>query len=156
MVGFALLGFSAILRAQKEQIKIEAKGSAKAIAKKVKDGAAKLDKYQATLDKFGGTERIYSDDWKVIIAFILPLYKPAEKVAQCQTIPKIKAKLEELEKEKGTTWAVFMAEELRKARADVQPVEETMENSDAVAAENDLENLDEDGDPSLYGATMAA
>ena len=64
--------------------------------------------------------------------------------------------MEELEKEKGTTWAVFMAEELRKARADVQPVEETMENSDAVTAENDLENLDEDRDPSLYGATMAA
>jgi hypothetical protein len=63
--------------------------------------------------------------------------------------------LEELEKEKEIIWAVFMVEELLKALVDLQLVEETMDNSDAVTTENELEHLDGDSDPSLYGATMA-
>jgi hypothetical protein len=43
-----------------------------------------------------------------------------------------------------------------KARAELQPVDETMDNSDAVDAEEDPKKLDESGEPSLYGATMAA
>ena len=64
--------------------------------------------------------------------------------------------MEELGKEKGTTWAVFVAEELLKARAELQPVDENIDNVDAVNAEEDPEKLDESGEPSLYGATMAA
>ena len=97
--------------------------------------------------------------WKAIIAFITPRYKADDTLKNYQTISKIKGKLDELEKEKGTTWAVFMAEELLKARADLRTrveSEDNLDNIDAIAAENELDNLDNDGDPSLYGPTMAA
>jgi hypothetical protein len=64
--------------------------------------------------------------------------------------------LEELEKEEGTIWALFIAEELLKTRANLQPVDKTIENSDAVAPDDDPEKLDKTGDPSLYGIAMAA
>jgi hypothetical protein len=155
-MGFALLGCNAILRAQKEQIKIEAQGNEVQRVKDKNKATAKLEKAQASLDKFTSNERMLGADWKAIIAYVLPRYKAAEKLAACQTIPKIQAKLKELENEKGTTWALFMAEELLKSRANLQPATETMENSVAVAHDEDLENLDDVGDPSLYGPTMAA
>ena len=98
-------------------------------------------------------------DWKVIIAFILPRYKADEALKNYQTIPKIKAKLDKFEKEKGNTWAVFMAEELLKARADMKirmELEDNLDNIDAVAGKKEHEDMDEDGDPSLYGPTMVA
>ena len=51
-MGFALFGLQAILRAQKEQLRLEAQGNAKARAKKIKDKTQKLDKAQAVLEKF--------------------------------------------------------------------------------------------------------
>jgi hypothetical protein len=51
-----------------------------------------------------------ANNWKRIIAFALPRYKAADPVPKFQPTPKIQAKLEELEKEKGITWTVFMAE----------------------------------------------
>ena len=79
-----------------------------------------------------------------------------------KTIPTIKAKLEELEKEKGTTWAVFMAVELLKARTEMQTCvesedvesEDILDDIDTVDTEKEHDDLDEDGDSSLYGPTM--
>ena len=50
------------------------------------------------------------------------------------------------EQEKGTTWALFMAEDILKSRANLQLADPG----------EDLENLDEEVDPSLCGATMEA
>ena len=77
-------------------------------------------------------------------------------VSAYQAIPKIWAKLEEIKKETGTTWALFVAEELLKSRATLQPVDKTIENTAAVAPDNDPENLDKDREPSLYGSTLEA
>jgi hypothetical protein len=155
-MGFSLLGPNAILRAQWEPIKIEVQGHAEQRAKELQKLASKLEKDQDALDKFGQAKNMLGGDWKAIIIFVLSRYKAAEKVSTCQTIPKIRAKLEDLEKEKETPWAVFMAEDLLKARAELQAVDETMDNSEAVNTKDDPENLDGDGDPSLYGATMAS
>jgi hypothetical protein len=69
---------------------------------------------------FTKNERMLGADWKAIIAYVLPWYKAAEKVSAYQTNPKIQAKLGELGKEKGTTWALFMAEEILKSQANLQ------------------------------------
>ena len=136
----------AMTGAQKEQMKIEVQGTEAQRLEDNEKASSKLEKAQATLDKFTSNEKVLGPDWKVIIAYILPQYKPAEKLAAYQTIPKIQAKLEELEKEKGTTWALFMAEDILKSRANLQLADPG----------KDLENLDEEVDPSLYGATMEA
>ena len=135
-----------IPRAQKGQIKIEAQGTEAQRLKDNEKASSKLEKAQATLDKFTSNEKMLGPDWKVIIAYILPRYKPAEKVAAYQTNPKIQAKLGEFGKEKGTTWALFMAEEILKSRANLQLAD----------PDEDPENLDEEVDPSLCGATLEA
>ena len=94
-----MLSSYAILRAQKEQLKIEAQGNeAQRLEDKEKE-SSKLKKAQTTLDKFTSNGKILGPDWKVIIAYNLPRYKLAEKLVAYQTNPKIQAKLEELEKE---------------------------------------------------------
>jgi hypothetical protein len=52
--------------------------------------------------------------------------------------------LEEIEKEKGTTWAIFMAKELLKSRANLKSADKTIDNSDAVDTKGDPKNLEED------------
>ena len=84
-------------------MRLEAEGTAAARAKKIKDAAEKLDKAQAVLDKFRRKEKMTALDWKVVIAFVLPCYKANEPVSKCQTIGKIKDKLQELEKAKEIT-----------------------------------------------------
>ena len=111
----------------------------------------KLEKAQAVLEKFRQQENMNAADWKTIIAVILPRYKADEAVSKCQTVVKIKDKLEELEKAKGKTWAAFMADELSKSRVELPPLEENMENIEADAAALDLEDQDGDGDASLTG-----
>ena len=61
-----------------------------------------------------------------------------------QTNPKIQAKLEELVKEKGITWALFMSEVILKSRANLQLAD----------PDEDPRNLDKEVDPILYSATM--
>ena len=77
----------------------------------------KLEKAQASLDKFTSNKKMLGGDWKAVIAYVLPRYKVAEKASAYQTNARIQAKLGELEKEKKPTWALFMAEELLKSRA---------------------------------------
>ena len=68
----------------------------------------------------------------------------------CQTIGKIKDKLEELEKAKEVTWDSFMEDELGKTRAAMPPLEETGDTA-ADDAELELEDLDDDGHSSIAG-----
>ena len=149
-LGFALLGSNAILRAQKEQLRLEAEGTAAVRAKKIKDATEKLDKAQAVLDKFRRKEKMTAPDWKVVIAFVLPRYKANEPVSKCQTIGKIKDKLQELEKAKEVTWDSFVEDELGKSRAAMPPLEETG-NTAADAAELELEDPDDNGHSSIVG-----
>ena len=107
------------------------------------------------LERFCRQEKINAANWKTIIAFVLPRYKPDEPVSKCQTIGKIKDKLEELEKAKGTTWAASMADKLIKLRAELPPVEENKKNSKADATALELEDQDGDGDASLGGTVDA-
>ena len=152
-LGFALLGSNAILRAQKEQLRLETKGTAATRAKKSKEAAEKMNKAQAVLDKFHRKEKMTAPDWKVVIAFVLPRYKANEPVSKCRTIEKIKDKLQELEKAKEVTWDAFMEDELGKSRAALPPLEETGNTAaDAAdAAELELEDPDDDGDSSIAG-----
>ena len=149
-LGFALLGSNAILRAQKEQLRLEAEGTAAVRAKKIKDATEKLGKAQAVLDKFRRKEKMTAPDWKVVIAFVLPRYKANEPVSKCQTIGKIKDKLQELEKAKEVTWDSFVEDELGKSRAAMPPLEETG-NTAADAAELELEDPDDNGHSSIVG-----
>ena len=57
-------------RAQKEQIKIEAQGTEAQRLKDNEKASSKLEKAQATLDKFNSNERILGLDWKAIIAYV--------------------------------------------------------------------------------------
>ena len=76
----------------------------------------RLAKAQTALDKFTRNKKMLGGDWKAVIAYVLPRYKVAEKASAYQTNARIQAKLGELEKEKKTTRALFMAEELLKSR----------------------------------------
>ena len=69
-MGFELLGCDAILRAQKEQMKLEAQGKEAQRLKDNEKASSKLEKAQATLDKFNSNERILGLDWKAIIAYV--------------------------------------------------------------------------------------
>ena len=59
---FALLGCNAILKAQREQVKIEALGNEAQRIKNNKKPTAKLEKGQASLDKFTSNKRMLGVD----------------------------------------------------------------------------------------------
>ena len=65
-----MLGCNVILRAQREQMKVEAKGTEAQRLKDNEKASSKLEKAQATLDKFTSNEKVLGPDWKVIIAYI--------------------------------------------------------------------------------------
>ena len=98
-------------------VEIRGRGYCPVRAKKIKDATEKLGKAQAVLDKFRRKEKMTAADWKVVIAFVLSRYKANEPVSKCQTIGKIKDKLQELEKAKEVTWDSFVEDELGKSRA---------------------------------------
>ena len=131
-------------------VEIRGRGYCRDQSKEDKDAVEKMDKAQAVLDKFRRKEKMTAPDWKVVIAFVLPRYKANEPVSKCQTIGKIKDKLQELEKAKEVTWDAFMEDELGKSRAALPPLEETG-NTAADAAELELEDPDDDGDSSIAG-----
>ena len=113
---FQLPGSSAIIRAQHLQLERDTAGSAKAVAKKNKDELAKLDKAKSALTRFQGPDKMRSSDEKTIIDFVLPWYLSTEAVSNCQTIPVIQAKLDEISRKHKKTWGVFMRKEPMKAR----------------------------------------
>ena len=102
------------------------------------------------------TGQLVSEIGLQMIIYVLPWYKAAEKASVYQTNAKIQAKWEKLKKEKETTWALFVAEELLKSRANLQLAGETIENGGAVNPGDGPKTLDKEGSPSLYEATMAA
>ena len=71
-------------------------------------------------------------------------------MSKCQTIGKIKDKLQELEKAKEVTWDAFMKDELGKLRAALPPLKERG-NTTADAAKLELEDPDDNGDSSIAG-----
>ena len=61
-MGFVLLGCNATLRAQKEQMKIEAQGTGARRLKDNEKASPKPGKAQATLDKFTSNEKMLVPD----------------------------------------------------------------------------------------------
>ena len=111
---------------------------------------------QASPDKFTRNKKMLGGDWKAGIACALPWYKAVVKTSAYQTNVKIQVKLEELKKKKEITWALFVAQELLKLQANLQPTGKTIENGNAINPDSDPDHLDEEGGTGLYRATMAA
>jgi hypothetical protein len=109
------------------------------------------------LDKFKVADRAMGSGRNTRITFDLPWHKAVETVIEYQTISKNKTKLNKFEKKPGSIKAVFAIEEPLKARVDKHIFKETGENLDNItvfAAEKDIENMDKDGDQSLFGSIV--
>ena len=85
-------------------------------------------------------EKASAPDWKNIIKFILPRYDSTLAPSKLTTIAKIKAKLEEFEKEKGKLRIELVEEEVAKA---LQGIETEGQPNEAVSYWQGL-HLDDD------------
>ena len=91
------------------------------------------------------------DDWKDIIKFILPICDPTSAPSKFTTIAKAKAKLEEIEKQKGKTWTVLVEEEVEKVLGEVESEEAQLEE-----VMTDMGGSDIDADALGDGAELVA
>ena len=83
-----------------------------------------------------------------IIKFILPICDPALAPSKFTTIAKAKAKLKEIEKQKGKTWTVLVEEEVEKVLGEVESEAAQLEETttDVGGSDTDADALGADAE----------
>lgn len=145
-LGVQLLGSSAVIRAQREQIKQEKEGTEKDIAKKKEKETKKINAAQKASTSFESSGGLDGTGWKNVIMFLVPrLDKTCTAPSSHTTIEKAKKKLKELEQQHDNKpWSELLKEELVKARSELTAEVRTTSQSDDEFHDCMSDN-DEDG-----------
>ena len=109
-----------------------------------KKSIKKLDKSQTVFDKFGQYKNTKPDNQKVIILFVLPCHKASDAVLKYQTITKIQAKLENLEKKKEPHGLPLRQMSQKTPVWNCNWKRGDIQNNKANAPAGDLKNLNKD------------
>ena len=158
-LGFTLLGSSATLCAQQQQLNQDTAAASRAKAK-VKTGLlAKIEKADLALCRFRGPDNMNAPNWKITIGFLLPIVSPGEAASKIQTVPLIKAKLTEIERDQKKQWDLCMEGEIIKARAKFVVVGALVDDGndgDDIQADIGEDGEASSGPPEVVGAEAGA